>query len=87
MNSACPCARQLGSLVSELNRQYLSQTGPLTGGFDHRTANIIQKKVVERGKRNAFTRVLYARNDKDAIVTWGLKLDRILNVFNVRSTA
>ena len=53
-------------------------------GPDCRTVTEIQKKIVVQGKRNPFSRALYARKDKDAIAAWGQDLDRILNIFNVR---
>ena len=45
----------------------------------------IQRGVVKGGKRNAISRVLHSRNDKEAIATWRLDLNRILHIFNVRS--
>ena len=42
-------------------------------------------KIVKQGKRNAVSRHLHARNDKDKIAGWRLDLNRILHVFNVRS--
>jgi divalent metal cation (Fe/Co/Zn/Cd) transporter len=45
----------------------------------------IQKKVVKQSRRNAVSRLLHARNDKETIGGWRLELNRILHVFNVRS--
>ena len=45
----------------------------------------IQRKVVKRGGRNAVSRLLQARDDKEAIAAWRLDLHRILHVFNVRA--
>lgn len=43
----------------------------------------IQKHIVERGKRNALSRRYHAKDDKEAIATWGLEFNRILHVFHV----
>ena len=45
----------------------------------------IQSNVIERGKRNAFSRAFHSKTDKDAIVAWRQDLNRILQIFNVRS--
>jgi len=45
----------------------------------------IQRKILERGKRNALSRLFHARNDKETIASWRLDLNRILLIFNVRS--
>ena len=45
----------------------------------------IQRSVVKLGKRNAISRLFYAKNDKDTIAAWHSDLDRILQVFKVRS--
>ena len=57
----------------------------LTRCLDRRTVAKIQKNVVKQGKRSAISRFLYAKIDKDAIVTWRQDLNRILHIFNVRS--
>ena len=46
----------------------------------------IQRSVVKLGKRNAISRLFYAKGDKDTIAAWHSDLDRILQVFKVRST-
>ena len=50
-----------------------------------RTVDEIQRHIIERGKRNAISRRYHAKDDKELIVTWRLDLDRILQVFDVRS--
>ena len=45
----------------------------------------IHRKVIKQSGRNAASRILQAANDKDTIAAWKLDLDRILQVFNVRS--
>ena len=45
----------------------------------------IQRKIIKQGKRNVISRHFHAKNDKDKITAWRLDLDRILQVFNVRS--
>ena len=47
----------------------------------------IQKKVIKQGKRNAVSRLLHAKSDKDMIATWRSDLNGILLVFNVRFVA
>ena len=46
----------------------------------------IQRNIVKRGGRSAASRLFRAKDDKEAIATWRLDLNRILHVFNVRST-
>lgn len=50
-----------------------------------RTVAGIQRKVIKQSKRNTVSRLLRAKDDKDAIADWRLDLNRILHVFNVRS--
>jgi len=45
----------------------------------------IQRKTTKQGERNAVSRFFHATSDKETIAGWRLDLDRILNVFNVRS--
>ena len=45
----------------------------------------MQRKVVKHGKRNAISRSIFAKGDKDKIAAWKQDLDRILYVFDVRS--
>ena len=47
----------------------------------------IQKKLIKWGKRNAVSRRLHAKNDKETIATWRLDLGEVLQVFNVRSVS
>ena len=46
----------------------------------------IQGRITKQGKRNAISRHLHAKNDKEQIAAWKSDLTRILHVFNVRST-
>ena len=55
-------------------------------GLDRRTVAEIQEKVLRRSGRGRAFRFLHSRNDKDVIAAWKSDLDRILQVFNVRST-
>ena len=50
-----------------------------------RTMDGIQRHIIERGKRNAISRRYHAKDDKNAIATWGLDLNRILHDFHVCS--
>jgi len=43
--------------------------------------------LVEWSKRNAISRRYHAKDDKKMIATWSLDLDKILQVFRVRSVA
>jgi len=42
-------------------------------------------KVIEQSKRSAVYRYFHAKNDKEQIAAWRSDLNRILQVFNVRS--
>ena len=53
--------------------------------LNRRAVAEIQRNIVKRGKRNAVSRLFHAKDDKEAIATWRLDLNRILHVFNVRS--
>jgi hypothetical protein len=53
--------------------------------FDRSMLAEIQKKVIEKGKRNPVSRLLHAKNDKETIAAWKSDLNKILLVFNVRS--
>lgn len=44
----------------------------------------IQKRIIKQSKRNAISRHLHAKNDKEKIAAWRSDLVRILHVFNVR---
>jgi len=50
-----------------------------------RTVDEIQRHVIKRGRWNAISRRYHAKEDKEAIATWKLDLDRILRVFDVCS--
>ena len=52
--------------------------------LDRSTVAEIQRKVIKKGKRNAVSRLLHAKSDKDTIATWRSDLNGILLVFNVR---
>jgi hypothetical protein len=57
----------------------------LTTSSGCRTVSKIERKIVERGKRRATSRLLYGKNfDEETIATWRLDLKRILRVFEVR---
>ena len=44
----------------------------------------IQRKVIKQRGRSPASRLIHAKNDKEAITAWKLELSRILHVFNVR---
>ena len=43
----------------------------------------IQEGILKKGGRNLFSRLVHARNDKEAITAWKLDLNSILHIFNV----
>ena len=45
----------------------------------------IEKNIIKRGKRNVLSRQFRARDDEKAIAAWKLELDKIRQVFEVRS--
>jgi tetratricopeptide (TPR) repeat protein len=53
--------------------------------MNRRTLAGIQRKVVKQGRRNALSRFILAKSDKDKIAAWKQDLIRVLHVFNVRS--
>ena len=46
----------------------------------------IQRDVIELGRRSTISRLLHAKSDNDTLAAWRSDLNRILHVFNVRST-
>ena len=53
--------------------------------LDRSTLADIQKKIIEKCRRNAVSRLIHAKNDKETIAAWKSDLSKILLVFNVRS--
>ena len=53
--------------------------------FGSRTVAEIQRKVIKQRGRNAVSRILNAKNDRETITAWKSDLSRMLHVFNVRS--
>ena len=53
--------------------------------LNRRTVADIQGKLVKWDKRSAVSRRFHAKNNKKTIATWKLDLDKILQVFTVRS--
>ena len=43
----------------------------------------IQKRIIKQSKRNAVSRHLHAKNDKEKIAVWRFDLVRILHIFSV----
>ena len=48
-------------------------------------ASDIQKKAIKEIGRNYLSQLVHAKGDKDKIAAWRLELNRILQIFNVRS--
>ena len=55
------------------------------GGHNCSTVAAIQKKTAKDGKRNMASRIIHKKDDKDMIAGWKRDLDRILQIFHVRS--
>ena len=53
--------------------------------LNRRTVAEIQGRVVKKATRNPVSRFFRSKNDKDAIAAWRQDLNRILQIFNVRS--
>ena len=47
----------------------------------------IERGVIKQGKRNVISQHLRAKADKEKIAAWRLDLDKVLQVFDVRSVA
>jgi hypothetical protein len=72
--------------VDDVGQTSCAQSGWLADDVpDRRTVGEIQGKVIKQSKRNAISRLLHAKNDKDTIAGWKSELNRVLHVFNVRS--
>jgi len=41
--------------------------------------------MIKEGKRSVISQRLHAKNNKEKMAAWKLDLDRIIQVFNVRS--
>jgi len=54
---------------------------------DPRAVGEVERNVIKQRNRNAISRRLHAKNDKKKIAAWRLDLDKILQVFDVRSVA
>ena len=60
--------------------------GWLTDDIPHRrTVAEIEKSVTKQSQRNHVSRLFHARIDKEKIAGWRGELNRILQIFNVRS--
>ena len=55
--------------------------------FSARTANEVQRHIIERGKRNVISRRYHAKDDRETVAIWRSDLNGILHVFNVRCIA
>ena len=55
------------------------------GDPDCRIVAEIQKKIVKQVQRNAVSRLIHAKGDKETIAAWRSDLDRILHISNVGS--
>lgn len=58
---------------------------PAYQGLNRRTVAEIQKRIIDQGKRHPVSRVLHTKTDRDMIAVWRQDLNRILQIFNVRS--
>jgi hypothetical protein len=53
--------------------------------LNRRTLAEIQRKIIEKGKWNAISRLFHAKIDKETITAWKSDLNKTLLVFNVSS--
>ena len=44
----------------------------------------VQTRIADKNERNAFSRALHAKSDKDAIVAWKQEFNKILQILDVR---
>jgi len=58
---------------------------PTYHALDCRAVAEIKNNAIKQRGRNAVSRILHARNDKETIAAWNSELSRILVVFNVCS--
>lgn len=79
-----PVLGAIGQLTAWDEQEIRRQNDSLTKCLNPRAAAKIQKQVIKQGKRNVVSRLLYAKNGKDAITIWRQDLNRILHIFNVR---
>ena len=47
----------------------------------------MERKIIKMSKRNAVSRLLRAKKDKDTLTAWRQDLNRILHIFNVSTVA
>jgi len=47
----------------------------------------IEGNIIKQGKRHGISRHLHAKSDMEKVAAWGSDLDKMLQVFNVRSVA
>ena len=52
--------------------------------LNYSTMTAFQRHIVKRGKRNAVTGFFRSKDDKAAIATWRLDLEKLRQVFDVR---
>jgi len=45
----------------------------------------IERNIIKQGNRNVISQRLHSKNDKERISAWKLDLDKIIQVFDVRS--
>jgi hypothetical protein len=57
----------------------------IDGALDRSTLGEIQRKIIQKNKRNAVSRLFHAKDGKETIASWKSDLARILQIFNVRS--
>ena len=47
----------------------------------------MERKIVKMSRRNVVSRLLRAKNDKEAITAWRRDLNKVLHIFNVSTVA
>jgi len=80
--SVCDVINQLTMWVEPATHRFNSS---LTCNLYRRTVVGVQTKVIKWRERNAISRLLHTRSDRESIATWKSDLNGALHFFNVRS--
>ena len=81
-DSASEAVKQLTTWVTPA---VVSSKHTIDDTLNRSTLTEIEVKITKRVKRNAVSRLLHAKNDKETIAGWKSDLNKILLIFNVSS--